>query len=135
MSEMKPHKGICYEGVPKVIRSYISNAAAAAITQASTTAVTYIVDQYDDYDDAIDDNNATSIQTEVTAGSVSSLIYDTAQSWDEHDTGYNFQMTLPAASFPTKGKWYAVEVWVDPASGEDFIGGQWFFECQATRKD
>jgi hypothetical protein len=135
MSEMRIHKGIAYEGVGKVIRSHIVNYADTDITQATVTAITYLVDQYDSEREAEGDSGATSIQVEVTAGSVASLVFNTLQAWDVDDDGYNFQLTLPAASFPTGNKWNRVEVWIDPTSGEDFCGGIWIFEVKATGKD
>lgn len=138
MSKMKIHEDICYEGVPKVIMSHVVGVAATAITQAVITAVTYIVDQYASRDDAMADANATSVTAETSAGSVSSLVYDSLQTnndWEADSSGYNFKFTVPAASFPTGGKWYRVEVWMDPVSGEDFLAGVWVFECLATARD
>jgi hypothetical protein len=135
MSEMRIHKGTAYEGVGKVIRSRIVNYADTDITQASVTAITYLVDQYDSEREAEEDSNATSIQTITSSGTVSSLVFNTLQAWDVDDDGYNFQHTLPAASFPTGNKWVRVEEWIDATSGEDFCGGIWIFEVKATGKD
>lgn len=138
MSQMKIHRDLAYEGTPKVVMARIVGAAAANITQATITAITYIVDQYDSEPDAEADSGATSVQTETSAGSVSSLVYDTLQTdndWDADDSGYNFKLTLPAASFPVGGKWNRVEVWFDPTSGEDFLGFVGIFEVLSTAKD
>jgi hypothetical protein len=135
MSEMTIHKGECFEGVGKVIRSRVVNYADADITQASVTAITYIFNQYPDADDAEADANATPVQIEVTAGTVSSLVFNTLQTWPDDENGYNFAMTLPAASFPVGGKFYRVEVWIDPTIGEDFLAGIWILECHATARD
>lgn len=135
MSEMKIHKGIAYEGVPKVLRSRVVNAAGTNITQAVTTAVTYIVDRYDSEEEAELDQNPTSVTAESNSGAVASLIFDTLQTWDEDSTGYNFQHTLPAASFPVGDKWYRIEEWIDATSGEDFPAGIWILYCHPTTKD
>lgn len=135
MSDFTPYVGICYEDTPKVLRSYVDNIDEEAIDQASTDEVNYLVKQYDSKSKAEDDIDGTTIQAEATAGSVADLIFDTLQTWRLDDRGFNFQMTLPAASFPTKGKWYVVEVWVTPQAGEDFQAGIWILECLPTRRD
>jgi hypothetical protein len=135
MSEMRIHKGVAYEGVGKVIRSCIKNYADTNITQATVTAITYLVDQFNSEKEAEECSSPTEITAETSAGSVSSLVFDTLQSWDVDDDGFNFQLTLPAASFPTGGKWNRVEVWVDPTSSEDFCGGIWIFEVLSTGRD
>ena len=138
MSQQKIHRGIAYEGTPKVVMARVVGAAATAITQDSINAISYIADQYDSEDEAVRDSNPTSIQTETSAGSVASLVYNTMQTdndWEADDTGYNFKLTLPPATFPAGNKWVRVEVWCDPTTGDDFIGFVGVFEVVATTKD
>jgi hypothetical protein len=137
MSQMKIHKGEAYEGAPLTIRARVVNASGTAITQASVNAlgVTYIVDQYNSEREAELDSDATSIITSTSAGAVSSVVFDTLQSWDVDDTGYNLAFTLPPASFPTGDKYVRVSVWIDPASGDDFPGVIGIFYVWPTTKD
>lgn len=131
--------GECNEDSPVYIMACIRGAADALVTQASITSISYLVKQYSSADDARDNANGTTITSLTSAGSVSSLIYDTLQTgsgWSGPEgTGFNFRMPLPVASFPTGGKWYVVEVWVDPVSGDDFLGSRQVFYCYHTAKD
>jgi hypothetical protein len=138
MSQMQIHKGIAYEGAPKVIMARIVGAAATNITQATVNAISYIADQYDSEPEAEADSSPTSIQVETDAGAVSSLVFNTLQTdndWEADDEGYNFKMTLPPATFPLGNKWVRVSVWIDPTSGDDFPGFIGIFEVIATTKD
>jgi hypothetical protein len=111
MSQMQIHKGIAYEGAPKVIMARIVGAAATNITQATVNAISYIADQYDSEPEQTDND------------------------WEADDEGYNFKMTLPPATFPLGNKWVRVSVWIDPTSGDDFPGFIGIFEVIATTKD
>jgi len=57
---------------------------------------------------------------------VSGVVFDTLQTtaldprWTKDSVGYNFGYAIPAASFPTGGTAYRVEVIFDPASGDNF---------------
>lgn len=138
MTQAKIYRGTCFEGVPKVLMARVQGAAATNITQATVTALSYTVDQYDSEDDAIADANATSVATSTNLTPVSSYVYDSLQTdndWQADTTGYNFKFTAPAASFPVGNKWVRVEAWVDPTSGEDFPAGVWVLEVLATAKD
>jgi hypothetical protein len=138
MSQAKIFRGTCFEGAPKVLMARVQGAAATNITQATVTALSYTVDQYDSEDDALADENATSVATSTALTPVSSYVYDTLQTdndWQADSSGYNFKFTAPAASFPAGSKWVRVEVWVDPTSGEDFPGGVFVLEVLATAKD
>lgn len=131
MSE--PYFGKCRENSGATIRARIVGHAGTPITQASLTTVKYTVQKYADRDDAIKDENGTEVTDETTL-TISSAIFDALQSWDEDSTGYNFAYALPAASFPDGNAWYRVEVWCDPASGEDFLGALFFLDCMATTR-
>lgn len=129
------HEKTVREGVPATAKAYVTNIAEAAITQATVNAVTYIAKQYNSRDEAEADSDATVIQTETSAGAVASTVFDTLQAWDVDSTGFNLKVTLPAATFPTGGKFVHVEVWIDPTSGEDFIGFSGIFEVVSTLRD
>ena len=138
MSTPKIHRDIAYEGVPKVVMARVVGAAATNITQSTVSSLSYIVDQYDSEDDAVQDANATSVTTETSLSPVSSYVYNALQTdndWDADGTGYNLKVTLPAASFPAGNKWNRVEIWVTPTSGEAFPGFVGIFEVIATTKD
>ena len=138
MSRLQEARDVCYEDAPKVIMSRVVGANAVEVTQATISSLAYWVDRYESLDEAIQDDTATSITSNSALTPVSSYIYNTLQTdndWAADSTGYNFKMTLPAASFPTPNKWYKVEVWATPSSGEAFPAFIGIFECVATVKD
>lgn len=138
MSELSPYYGVCYEDSPKVILACIRGLDDALITQSTLTALYYRVDRYASRDDAEGCTNGTEVLDD-TALVISSTVYNTAQTgsgWpSDLSSGFNFKTTLPASSFPAKAQWYRVEVWCDPTSGDDFLGGKWVLECLATARD
>lgn len=138
MSQLSPYHGVCYEDSPKVILARIVGLDDALITQSTLSNLYYRVDSYASQDDAESCTDGTEILDD-TALTISAAIYNTAQTgsgWPSELTdGFNFKTTIPAASFPTKGRWYRIELWCDPTSGDDFLGGKWVFECLATARD
>ncbi len=135
MSQMIPFTGVCYEDVPIVLRSYVDDTDEDPITISAVSDVKYLVQHYASKGDAQDDVNGTIGVAETSAGSVAAIVFDTLQEWDVDDRGFNIKITIPAASFPTKGRWYVLEVWINPVAGEDFLGGIWILECLPTRRD
>jgi hypothetical protein len=89
--------------------------AGSNIAQATLSTITYGVWDVTDPD---------SPTVTVAAGqsvTIASTVFDTLQTgsgWDRDGTGFNFQHTLPATSFPTGGKTYRVEYKFTPASGQ-----------------
>lgn len=137
----RPHFGDCDEDAPAhIYAQIIAGLTPAVITQASVSSATYRVDQYDSRDDAVMQAGGTEI-TDDTALTTSAVFFNSLQTSGvgaemvtSYGTGYNFAATIPAASFPTGGKWYSVELWVTPSSGEAYRGGWWVLECQGTAK-
>ncbi len=139
----KTYFGQCYEDTPKVIYARITNTADAAITQATLSTLTYRVDRYTSREDAVNCQDGSEVLGAQSL-TIASTIFDTLQTgngWPAQDTlGYNFKATIPPTAFPDSedaegnGYWYRVEVWCDPASGDDFLGGVWVFQCFATAR-
>lgn len=135
MSHPKYLKAKVFEGSPCTLYARVEGGAAGTpITQATISAITYIVDQYDSEREAERDQNPTSISIEGSAGSVSSIVFDTLQTWDVDDEGYNVAFTVPASKFPEGDKYNVVELWFDPTSGDDFCQ-PWIVEVMKSRKD
>ena len=84
------------------------------LTKAAVTAITYKV-----YD------LSTTPPSLVGSDSLdkTTVIFDSEQTggnWP-YDDGYNFKWMMPATLLPNGGRYYQVEIYVDPASGEDFL--------------
>jgi hypothetical protein len=130
--------GTCFEDAPKVILARIVGLTDAMITQATLSNLYYLVDRFASKADAVSVTNGTEVIAE-TSLTISSTIYDTAQTgngWPAEDvTGFNFKATIPKTAFTTGGQWFRIEVWCDPASGDDFLGGVWILECFGTARD
>jgi hypothetical protein len=112
------------EDSPYTLMAYIKGQNAAAITQASINTLTFRVFQYDSHPEAENDENGTEVGVVATL-TISVVINDTPQTdndWDTDDIGYNLKHVIPAARFPTGGKWNAIEYLFDPAAAgwEDF---------------
>lgn len=137
----KVHFGACDEDAPcHVYAQIVAGLAPAAITQSSVSSLTYRVDQYDSRDDALAQVGGTEI-VDDTALVVASTVFNTLQSSGRgaemvtsFGTGYNFAASIPGTAFPTGGKWYSVELWVTPTSGDAYRGGWWVLECIGTAK-
>ena len=137
MAQQKLFKAKVFEGSPLTLMARVVGAAGTNITQASLSEIKYIVDQYNSESEAEKDTNPTVVQTEVDAGAVSSLVYDTLQTdndWEADTTGYNFKLTIAASKFPVGDKWNGVEVWFNPTSGDDFCL-RWIVEVVSTGRD
>jgi len=130
--------GVCEEDSPKSIYAQIvAGLAEALVTQSVITSLTYRVDQYASKADAVACTSGTEI-TDDTALVKTSVIFDTLQTTGpganivtSKGTGYNFATIAPAASFPTQGYWYRIELRITPSSGDEYTGGTWVLECQA----
>ena len=138
MSKLCVHYDVCHESTPKVLMTRIVGTAATAITQSTLAAISYLVKRYSTKADAENDADGTVVVSE-TALTLASVVYNTLQTdndWTNtaDSVGYNFKMALPAAALPVAGQWYVVEVWCDPISGDDFIGGLFFLHCRPTRR-
>jgi hypothetical protein len=137
MSELKPQYGVCWEDTPKVVMSRVEGLSAAAITQGTLSAMTYLVKRYATRADAENDENGTIVISE-TSLTISACIFNTLQTdndWPASDaTGYNLKATIPASAFPASGLWYRVEVWCTPSSGDAFLGALCFLNCKATAR-
>jgi hypothetical protein len=95
------------------------------ITQATMTAITFRVFQYDSHAEAENDENGAEVGV-VASLTVADVLFDTLQTdndWDDtDDTGYNLKHIIPGARFPSGGKWNVVEYLFNPSTAgwEDF---------------
>jgi len=113
------------ENNPVVLMDRIQGEDATDMQQADITAITFRVFQYNSEAEARTDTTGVEVSTFGTL-TVGSVIFDTLQTdarWGADTEGYNFRFTLPGARLPAGGKWYRVEVLIDPSAGgeEDFI--------------
>jgi hypothetical protein len=131
---LKIKDGECLEDAPKVVLARVLGANRAAITQASLSALTYIVKRYASDQAAEVDSDGTSIVTETTL-TIADCVFDALQSWDEDSTGYNLQVTLPASAFATAGYFYRADIWATPTSGDRFPAAIVILNCKATIRD
>ena len=101
----------------------IVNASGSYITQASLTAIKYMVRDIDG------ESSGT-----LTTLTVSAVVFDTLQTggaWDADSVGYNFATTIPASAFawtPTLDerdnqatRHFQVDVRFTPTSGEQWV--------------
>ena len=112
------------EDSPYTLMACIKGQNAVAITQSSLTAMTFRVFQYDSRDEAENDENGTEIGAVATL-TVSDVVFNSLQTdndWDATTTGYNLKHVVPAARFPSGGKWIAIEYLFDPSTSgwDDF---------------
>lgn len=137
----QPHFGSVNEDSPKpVYAQIVAGLSTALITQSIVTSITYRVDEYASRDDAVNCASPTEI-TDDTALTKTSVIWDTLQTSGDggsivtdKGTGYNFATMIPAASFTTGGKWYGIEVWITPSSGDAYRAAWYVLECAASNK-
>lgn len=113
------------ENNPVVLMDRIQGEDATDMQQADVTAISYRVFQYDTEANARTGTSGTEVGTSASL-TVSSVIFNTLQTdarWTADTEGYNFRFTLPGTRLPAGGKYYGVEVVVDPAGAgeEDFM--------------
>lgn len=137
MSGPRINYGKVIEDNPKTLMDRIQSIAGTNITQATITGITYQTFEYASQSDAEQDINGTEIGASATL-TVADVVFDTPQTTAPWDTtldsvGFNFKFTVPAARFPTGGKWIVVEPRFDPSSGDDFNGTIWIIEVLARR--
>lgn len=105
-----------------------SGATSADLTQAALSggSIKYRVFEYANQADAEADSNGTEILTESTL-TISAVVFDTLQSNDlwtdnggDSDDGFNLLVDIPAARFPSAGKWYRIEIKISPPTGDPF---------------
>lgn len=124
------------EDSPITLRAHIKGLNGADITQASLSSIAYQVFEYASESECVDDSDGTEVGTSASL-TVSAVVTDTLQTgngWTADSEGYNFAFTLPKARLENGGKWYRVEVWMTPASGEEFLGALFGVYAGATAK-
>jgi len=137
MSSRQPRIASVFASNPLIVMDRVEGAAAANVVQADvTTPVTLRVWQHDTREDAINAANGTEVGA-VANIAVVDCIFDTLQTdarWTENGgdaEGYNFRATIPAARFPTGGKWNRAQLLFNPsASGEDDFRLVWVIEVK-----
>lgn len=124
------------EDQPTVLMAHVKGLNAADIAQAAIDSMLFQVWQYDTEEACEEDDDGTEVG-EATALTVADCVFDTLKTdygWDADDEGYNVRFTLPKARLPTGNKWYRVELWITPATGEQFLGGLWGILARAVAK-
>lgn len=137
MSSRNPRIAEVFASNPLVLMDRVEGLAAANIVQADiTTPVTLRMWQHDTREDAINAANGTEVGASANIA-VSDCIFNTLQTdarWTENGgdaEGYNLRVTIPAARFPTGGKWNRAQLLFNPAAaGEDDFRLVWVIEVK-----
>lgn len=105
-------QSIGWEDGQLTIFSRVQGNAGTNITQAGITSIACRV-----YD--LDNSNALVASPAVVVASVVFDALQTAAPWVADTTGYNVKFAVPAASFPTGGRRYRIELTFTPVSSGD----------------
>lgn len=103
--------GVAFTTLARVVGN-----AAAAITQASLSSISYKI--FNESSDTPD----TAVETGTLT--VSSVVFDTLQTdarWTKDTTGYNFRNVVAGTNITGDGRRYLVEYLFTPTSGAAFV--------------
>lgn len=126
-------EGVIIEGSGAVLLARVTGASGDAVTQASVSAIAWECWKTDVPPGRIYPSSTTTVtptKTGTGTGVVADVIYDTLQTddrWTVDATGYNFALSIPAASWPVTdiddypdSGWAQVDVKITPTTGEVF---------------
>ena len=108
-----PTNATIYEDTGITCMSRILGDDAAAITQATTSAITVAVFK-----------NTSTTATYTASLTVADVVFDSLQTdsrWSKDSSGYNFRTALPALVFDTGDATYTVEFKFTPTSGSQYF--------------
>jgi len=113
MSLVKPIDASVIEDADAIFMARIKAASGNNIQQSDLSEISVKVFDLDDDDE----------ETYSSTLVISDTDYDALQTdskWEEDDTGYNFQHTMPKDAFPTGDHCYRIEYKFTPLSGNPF---------------
>ena len=108
-----PTRATIYEDTGVTCMARITGAAASAITQATTSAITLAVFK-----------NKSTVATYTASLTVADVVFDSYQTnarWDKDSTGYNFLYAVIASVFDDGDATYRLEFKFTPTSGSQYF--------------